>query len=85
MLDFLISHNNAGGQAEIVERNIYRYKPFTDNAGKKSLLLFGLSIRSYGDDITSFLGSLKSNRADLINIMSHYKIPAINISCLFFI
>ena len=49
LLDFLLSANAADGKTvDIVERNVYRYKTFTDKSGKKGILLFAVSVRSYG-------------------------------------
>lgn len=79
MLDFLLSANNADGSMSVLERNVYRYKIFTDKAGNKGVQLFGISTRSYGAAINQFLTALKSNRKDLVNKVSVYKIPEIKI------
>lgn len=47
-----------------------------DNAGVQ---LFGVSTRSYGAAINNFLASLKTNRKDLVNKVSLYKMPEIKI------
>ena len=68
MLDFLLSENTPDGKlVSTVERNVYRYKIYTDKSGHKGVLLFGVSTRSYGDDIDKFFADLKANRDDLIN------------------
>lgn len=55
MLDFLMSENSPDGSAvKIIERNVYRYKTFQDNSGKRGVLLFGVSQRAYGEDVTPF-------------------------------
>ena len=52
-----------------------------DKAGNKSAMLFGVSVRAYGASAANqFLISLKSNRKDLINKVSQYKIPSIKIT-----
>jgi len=80
MLDFLVSENTPDGKlVSIVERNVYRYKTIVDNSGKKRVLLFGVSERSYGDDIDNFFAKLKTNRDDLINEVGTFKIPDITI------
>ena len=80
MLDFLVSENTPDGKlVSIVERNVYRYKTIVDNSGKKGVLLFGVSERSYGDDIDNFFAKLKTNRDDLINEVGTFKIPDITI------
>jgi hypothetical protein len=62
ILDFIISENTPSGLVSTLEWNIYHYKKFTDKSGHKGVLLFGISIRSYGNDIDAFLPSLKSYR-----------------------
>lgn len=81
LLDFLLSANSADGKkVEIVERNVYRYKTFTDKSGKKGIVLFGVSVRSYGNDIDAFLQALKLTKATLRNEVAKYSIPAVVIS-----
>ena len=80
LLDFLLSANALNGKtADIVERNIYRYKTFTDKSGKKGILLFGISVRSYGNDIDAFLKALKTDKAALLNEAAQFNIPAVTI------
>lgn len=79
IIDFLLSANAADGSMSIVERNVYRYKIFTDKAGKQGILLFGVSTRAYGPDIDKFFTSLKSNRADLVKKVSQFNMPQIKI------
>lgn len=78
-LDFLVSDNDPNGKVNIAERNIYRYTTFTDKAGKKSILLFGISVRSYGNDTGKFLASLKLNRNELLTKVKQFSIPGITI------
>ena len=80
MLDFLLSENMPDGNLSTVERNAYRYKTFTDKSGKKGILLFAVSTRSYGKDIDKFFASLKSNRKELINAVAQFNIPTISIA-----
>lgn len=81
MLDFLLSQNAPDGKSmAVVERNVYRYKIATDKSGQKGVLLFGVSTRSYGNDIDKFLASLKSNRNQLITNVSQFNIPEISIT-----
>lgn len=79
MLDFLISENKPDGNINILERNVYRYKSFTDKNGKKGIVLFGVSTRSYGKDADAFLASLKSIKSILVTAVLQFNIPAINI------
>ena len=78
MIDFLLSANSADGKrVDIVERNVYRYKTVTGKSGKKAVVLFGVSTRSYGNDIDKFLILLKSTKKDLVNAVAKFEIPAI--------
>lgn len=80
LLDFLLSANSPNGKTvEIVERNVYRYKTFTDKSGKKGILLFGISVRSYGNDIDAFLKALKTSKSVLLNEVAQFNIPAVGI------
>jgi hypothetical protein len=81
MIDFLLSQSTPDGKAiGVVERNVYRYKVFTDKSGKKGILLFGVSTRSYGNDVNKFLARLRSDRNYLINSVSKFKIPDVSIT-----
>ena len=81
ILDFLMSQNTPDDKyLSIVERNVYRYKSFTDKNGHTGVLLFGVSERAYGDDIDSFFPTLKAHRNDLINAVGAFVIPEVTIS-----
>ncbi len=76
MLDFLLTQDNAKtGVTEIIERNVYRYKNYTGKNGQSGVLLFAVSSRAYGNEVNTFLASLKSKRKDLVNKVSAFKIP----------
>ena len=79
MIDFLLTANAPNGTITIVERNVYRYKAFTDKKGNKGIMLFGVSTRGYGTDVTKFLTGLKANRKDGMNKVAAYKMPELNI------
>jgi len=79
MIDFLLTANAADGKMSIVERNVYRYKTFTDQSGKTGILLFGISTRNYGENIPAFFSSLKTNKSNLLNQVAQYKIPSVKI------
>jgi len=81
MIDFILSANTPDGKyISIVERNVYRYKTFTDKSGNKGIMLFGVSTRGYGNDIDTFFAALKSNKQTLVNQVATYKLPEINIT-----
>ena len=77
LLDFLVTANAPDGSMAIAERNVYRYKHFTDKTGHQGILLFGVSTRVYGNDINSYLTSLKSRRSELVTKVAQMKIPEI--------
>lgn len=80
ILDFLVTANTPDNKSiNIAERNVYRYKVFTDAAGQKGILLFAISTRSYGKDVTKFLETLKSGKADLVNKVRLFAVPAVKI------
>lgn len=80
IVDFLLSENSPDGKnVNIIERNIYRYKEITDKNGKKGVLLFGISERAYGNDVDTFLSSLKKNKPTLTNAVAAFVIPQIAI------
>lgn len=81
ILDFLLSENSADGNSIMVaERNVYRYRVFKDQSGNKGILLFGISTRSYGQQIDKFLAGLKSSRKELISSVSQFAIPEVSFS-----
>jgi hypothetical protein len=79
ILDFIMSQS-AGGKTAVAEWNAYRYMQLINTAGKKGILLFAYSRRSYGDAVPGFLKALKTERLNDINVLSAYKMPAIKIT-----
>ncbi len=79
LLDFLVSENTPDGKISILERNVYRYKTVTDKTGRKGIMLFSISERSYGNEADTFLSSLKNSKSVLLNAVAAFKIPEISI------
>lgn len=80
ILDFVLTANAADGSISIIERNVYRYKAFTDKANKIVVMLFGVSNRAYGAAAADqLIVSLKKTRKDLINKVSQFKMPELKI------
>jgi hypothetical protein len=77
ILDFVISQG--GERLDFVEWSIYRYKTFSDKSGRRGILIFGNSIRSYGNRIEAFFSKLPNIRKRLIKIFIDYKIPEVTI------
>ncbi|MGC4058633.1 MAG: hypothetical protein QM743_11015 [Chitinophagaceae bacterium] len=81
ILDFLLSVNSKDGKkVALVEHNVYRYRAERGTDGTEYVVLFGLSERSYGDDIDTFLPGLKDRRYDLISTVGLFEIPAVHIA-----
>jgi len=78
LLQFTISDGNFV-KLNIVEYDVYRYMNYTDKKGHKGVLLFALSKRAYGDDITPFFPKLERDRAAILKTHAEYPIPAIEI------
>ena len=77
LLDFVISES-AGNKMSVVEWNAYRY--INLNAEGKGVLLFAYSRRAYGNNVSTFLTSLKTERVKDVNYLAAYKIPGVKIS-----
>ena len=75
IVDFVLSEGTP--IVDFVEWNAYRYTAFTGKSGKKGVLLFGISIRSYGNNIPDFFGSLSDMRDKIITELISYKIPPV--------
>ncbi len=77
LLDFILTEKP--DSPEIIERNVYRYKPVTDRNGNNCILLFAVSERAYGNEIDNFLKDLKSTKSDLLNAVASHTLPDITI------
>jgi hypothetical protein len=81
IIDFLLSANDPDGiHLSFVERNVYRYKNFVDKSGQKGILLFGVSTRSYGQNINKFFEDLKEHRMETIPKVGNFSIPEITVA-----
>ncbi|MCR8558320.1 hypothetical protein KXD93_11725 [Mucilaginibacter sp. BJC16-A38] len=78
LLDFILSDGD-GRNMSTVELNAYRYKNYTDKAGHKGVLLFGLSKRAYDDDVTPFMRNLKNERMNIINAVAKSDFPRVEV------
>jgi len=78
ILDFLMSVS-ANEKVNLVEWNCYHYKSYTDKAGHKGVVLYGISNRAYDDGVTPFLQNLPKQRKDIINAIIKFPIPEIQI------
>jgi hypothetical protein len=78
ILDFLMSVSK-DNKITLAEWNAYHYKFYTDKAGHKGVILFGLSHRAYEDSVDSFLKSLSAYRQHYRNALIAFPIPEIEI------
>ena len=76
MVDFLLGESKCD-KMTIVEFNVYRYKQVELGANKKGILVYAFSKRSYGDDITPFFKTLRSDRTGYLNQMISAEIPLV--------
>jgi hypothetical protein len=78
VLDFVITQNTADNKSAIIaERNIYRYKSLP---GKNGIMLFAVSVRSYGSDTKNFLANIKNGRNILVDKVRAYSLPELKIN-----
>lgn len=78
IVDFLMGESK-DGLMSVVEFNVYRYKQVKIDKNKNGLLVFAYSKRSYGEDITPFYSSLKTDRAKHLNEMISFELPKIKL------
>jgi hypothetical protein len=78
ILDFVMSASK-NGEMNLIEWNAYHYKPYTDKAGHKGVLLFGISHRAYENNARGFLESLGEYRHKNMAQLIKYDVPEIQI------
>jgi hypothetical protein len=74
LLDFVL------GEKGVEEFNVYRYKQIDLPDKQKALLLYAYSKRAYGNNVTTFLQNLKTERTNIVNEMAAIQLPAINLN-----
>lgn len=80
IIDCIIGETAADDRNSVVERDVFRYKSVSATSGQRGILLFAVSIRKYGSDITSFLTKLKADKKMLVNEVAKLPMPAINLA-----
>jgi hypothetical protein len=78
IVDFLLGESK-DDKMTIVEFNVYRYKQIEISKKKKAIIVYAYSKRSYGDDITNFFKTLKTDRTNYLNQMISADIPNVTI------
>jgi hypothetical protein len=77
ILDFIMSDYTSADN--VVEWSAYHYSQYTDKAGHKGVLLFGVSHRVYKDQIIPFMTSLLKYKTDNLKVLSTFPTPEIQI------
>ena len=78
LLDFIMSDGKES--VRLTEWNAYRYKVYTDKAGHKGVLLFGVSHRAYDEEALDFLKQLGKFRDEHLKELRGYDMPKIQIN-----
>lgn len=68
-----------GPKINLVEYNVSKVKRINTNGGKKAILIYTYSWRSYDEETTQFLNSLKEFKEDFILEMSSTEMPSVSI------
>ncbi|PCH99338.1 MAG: hypothetical protein COB85_00095 [Bacteroidetes bacterium] len=79
MLDCILGEHTEKDIMIMVEFIIYRYKRVKLKKGKRGILVFAYSKRSYGDDIMPFLTALPEARIKHLNQMLAVNLPEIRL------
>lgn len=77
ILDFVVTQNAADNKSAVIaERNVYRYRSLPNNGG---VVLFAISVRTYGADTKSFLANMKTGRNVLVDKVKAFSFPNVTI------
>lgn len=79
IIDCLIGNNTANERDNLVERDVFRFKAIKTKSGQRGILLFMVSNRKYGTEITPFLTKLKVNKPLLVNEVAKLSLPEIQL------
>lgn len=79
IIDCLIGNNAADEQNNLVERDVFRFKAVKTKSGQRGILLFMVSNRKYGPEITPFLIKLKTDKPLLVNEVAKLPLPLIQL------
>ena len=80
IIDCILGETAADERNSIVERDVYRYKAVSAKSGQRGILLFAVSVRKYGKDITPFLTELKIDKKILVNEMAKLPMPTVSLA-----
>ncbi|RZK56818.1 MAG: hypothetical protein EOO87_04495 [Pedobacter sp.] len=78
IIDFLLGESK-DNKMTIAEFNAYRYKQIELEKGKKAIIVYAYSKRSYADKINDFLKNLGKERVNNLNSIISTELPQIKI------
>jgi hypothetical protein len=78
IIDFILSESK-DNKLTIAEFNAYRFKQIKLDKGKKAIIVYAYSKRSYADKITDFLKNLGKERIGYLNAIISTELPQIKI------
>lgn len=79
IIDCLIGNNTQNERDNLVERDVFRFKAIKTKSGQHGILLFMVSNRKYGSEITPFLTKLKADKSLLVNEVARLSLPEIQL------
>ncbi|MEO6284350.1 MAG: hypothetical protein ABIN80_04175 [Dyadobacter sp.] len=79
IIDCLIGNNAANERDNLVERDVFRFKVVKTKSGQRGILLFMVSNRKYGAEITPFLTKLKVDKQLLVKEVARLSMPEIHL------
>ena len=79
IIDCLIGNNAANERDNLAERDVYRFKAIKTKSGQRGIILFAVSDRKYGPEITPFLTRLKVDKPLLVNEVAKLSLPIIQL------
>lgn len=80
IVDCLLGQTAADETKSIYEHDVYRFKAVTAKSGQKGIVLYALSTRAYGKDITPFLTKLKKERKGIVSDVAKVTLPEIAVT-----
>jgi len=80
MIDCLIGQTAPDDRTSLVERTVYRFASVKTKLGQRGVLLFAVSTRAYGKEVTPFLLKLKTDKPILVNEVAKLAMPTIQIT-----
>lgn len=80
IIDCLIGQTAPDDRNSLVERTVFRFKTVKTKSGQRGVLLFAVSTRAYGKEVTPFLLKLKTDKPILVNEVAKLAMPTIELT-----